>query len=185
MLVYECLMIMLMLCKSSYARLTPEVLHMWPSSRSGTRGRGTVHTLAGKETYQLVPPSCPYNTFPRSLATVGNLFLGTPCYLSYCGMRYSKIIRTWFLMSCYWRILFQKVKRIATPLLCGKQCPTRAKYDRLGNLLHILLVIVLSLVKLCDPCWEIYHALKIKITYTPHISVAPTLGIDTKICLIG
>ena len=26
MLVYECLMIMLMLCKSSYARLTPEVL---------------------------------------------------------------------------------------------------------------------------------------------------------------
>ena len=28
MLVYECLMIMLMLCKSSYARLTPEVLHV-------------------------------------------------------------------------------------------------------------------------------------------------------------
>ena len=26
MLIYECLMIMLMLCKSSYARLTPEVL---------------------------------------------------------------------------------------------------------------------------------------------------------------
>ena len=28
MLVYECLMIMLMLCKSSYARLTPRVLHI-------------------------------------------------------------------------------------------------------------------------------------------------------------
>ena len=28
MLVYECVMIMLMLCKSSYARLTPEVLHL-------------------------------------------------------------------------------------------------------------------------------------------------------------
>ena len=27
MMVYECLMLMLMLCKSSYARLTPEVLH--------------------------------------------------------------------------------------------------------------------------------------------------------------
>ena len=27
MRVYECLMIMLMLCKSSYARLTPKVLH--------------------------------------------------------------------------------------------------------------------------------------------------------------
>ena len=35
-------------------------------------------------------------------------------------------MRTWFLMSWYWRILFQK--RIATPLLCGKQCPTIAKY---------------------------------------------------------
>ena len=31
MLVYECMMIMLMLCKSSYARLTPEVLHDWSS----------------------------------------------------------------------------------------------------------------------------------------------------------
>ena len=31
-------------------------------------------------------------------------------------------------MSRYWRILFQKVKRIATPLLYGKQYPTRAKY---------------------------------------------------------
>ena len=26
-MIYECLMLMLMLCKSSYARLTPEVLH--------------------------------------------------------------------------------------------------------------------------------------------------------------
>ena len=45
------------------------------------------------------------------------------------------------------------------------------------NFLHTLLVIVLSLVKPCDPCWEIYNALKIKITYTPHISAAPTLGV--------
>ena len=69
-----------------------------------------------------------HNTFPRSLATIGNLLLGTPWYLSCCRMRYSRIMRTWFLMSCYWRILFQKVKRIATPLLCGKQYPTRAIY---------------------------------------------------------
>ena len=27
MMIYECLMLMLMLCKSSYARLTPKVLH--------------------------------------------------------------------------------------------------------------------------------------------------------------
>jgi len=32
MLVYECLMIMLVLCKSSYARLTPRVLQRWSST---------------------------------------------------------------------------------------------------------------------------------------------------------
>ena len=32
---------------------------------------------------------------------------------------------------------------------------------------------------LVDPCWEIYHTLKIKITYTPHTHVAPTLGVHT------
>ena len=36
---------------------------------------------------------------------------------------------------------------------------------------------VLSLVKPCGPCWEIYKALMIKITYTPHISTMPTLGV--------
>ena len=70
-----------------------------------------------------------HNTFSGSLATVGNLLLGTPCYLSCCGLRYSRIMKTLFLMSRYWRILFQKKeKRIAIHLLCGKQCPTRAKY---------------------------------------------------------
>ena len=69
-----------------------------------------------------------HNTFPRSHATVGNLLLGTPCYLSYCGMICNRIMRNWFLMSCYWRILFKRVKWIATPLLSGKQHPTRAKY---------------------------------------------------------
>ena len=70
-----------------------------------------------------------HNTFPRSHATIGNLLIGTPCYLSCCGMRYSRIMRTWFLMSRYWRILFlKKVKRIAIPLLCGKKCPTKAQY---------------------------------------------------------
>ena len=35
MLVYECLIIMLMLCKSSYARLTPEVLQGRSESATG------------------------------------------------------------------------------------------------------------------------------------------------------
>ena len=37
MLVYECVMIMLMLCKSIYARLTPEVLHASTSSSTFDR----------------------------------------------------------------------------------------------------------------------------------------------------
>jgi hypothetical protein len=50
-------------------------------------------------------------------------------------------------------------------------------YDILGNLLHMLLVIALSLIKPCDPRWETYHALKTKIMYTPHIPAAHTLGV--------
>ena len=71
-----------------------------------------------------------HNTFPRSPATIGNLLLGTPCHLSCCGMRYSRIIRTWCLVIG--EFYFKKLKRIATPLLCGKQCPTRVIH-RLGK----------------------------------------------------
>ena len=38
-LIYECFMIMLMLCKSSYARLTPEVLQRQPCSVAFQRSR--------------------------------------------------------------------------------------------------------------------------------------------------
>jgi len=63
-------------------------------------------------------------------------------------------------------------------------CMTKLKFlpipyiFRLGKLYtYMLLVIVLSLVKPCDPCWEIYHAPKIKIIYTPHIDAASTLKV--------
>ena len=46
----------------------------------------------------------------------------------------------------------------------------------------MLFAFALSFVKLCWPLWEICHALKIKITYTPHIPTAPTLGVR-KTCL--
>ena len=39
MMIYECLMLMLMLCKSSYARLTPEVLQA-PYEKSKSLGSG-------------------------------------------------------------------------------------------------------------------------------------------------
>ena len=44
----------------------------------------------------------------------------------------------------------------------------------------MLLAFVLSFVKLCWPLWEICHTHKIKITYTPHIPAAPTLGVGAK-----
>ena len=41
MMIYECLMLMLMLCKSSYARLTPEVLHRLPLHSDRIQKLGT------------------------------------------------------------------------------------------------------------------------------------------------
>ena len=57
--------------------------------------------------------------------------------------------------------------------------------DHVETLLHMLLVFVLSFVKLCfGPCWESYHAFKIKITYTPpNICTTPILGVVAKTCL--
>ena len=41
-----------------------------------------------------------------------------------------------------------------------------------------------ALSNFVDPCWETYHAFKIKITYmSPNISTTPTLGVVTKTCL--
>ena len=41
-----------------------------------------------------------------------------------------------------------------------------------------------ALSNFVDPCWEIYHILKIKITYTPpKICTTPTLGVGAKTCL--
>jgi hypothetical protein len=68
-----------------------------------------------------------HNTFPRILATVGNLFLGTPCHLSYWGMRYSRIreLDSWCLIIGEF---YFKKKWMAILLLCGKQWPTRDIY---------------------------------------------------------
>jgi hypothetical protein len=85
-------------------------------------------------------------------------------------------------------------------LLNQWEIPTKAKCDilKILSLPHMLLVFVLSLVKFVDPCWEIYHAPKVKITYThlymlllhweyaktcfhPPTKFAPTLGVDKKI----
>jgi hypothetical protein len=68
------------------------------------------------------------NTFLGSLATIGNLLLGTPCYLSCCGMRYSRIreLDSWCLVIG--NFFPKEEKWMAILLLCGKQWPTRAIY---------------------------------------------------------
>jgi hypothetical protein len=43
------------------------------------------------------------------------------------------------------------------------------------SICYLLLCWVWS--SLVDPCWEIYHAPKIKITHTPHTHAAPILGV--------
>ena len=48
----------------------------------------------------------------------------------------------------------------------------------LRNLPHKLLALCWVLSSLVDPCWEICHAPKIKITYTPHICAASTLEVQ-------
>ena len=54
---------------------------------------------------------------------------------------------------------------------------------RLEKLPHICCLLLLWVfVKLCWPLWEVCHALKIKIMYTPQIPTAPTLGVR-KTCL--
>ena len=48
----------------------------------------------------------------------------------------------------------------------------------LQNLIHILLVISLNFVKMCDPSKNLFHTFMIKITCTPmFICDIPTLGI--------
>jgi hypothetical protein len=45
---------------------------------------------------------------------------------------------------------------------------------------YIAAYFVLSFVKFCDPCREIFHAPKIKITYMPYIIAASTLEVRKK-----
>ena len=68
-------------------------------------------------------------------------------------------------------------------LLNGKEIPTKAKYhDKTFYICYLFLCWALS--NFVDPCWESYHAFKIKITYMPpNISTTPTLGVGAKTCL--
>ena len=68
-------------------------------------------------------------------------------------------------------------------LLNGKQIPTKAKYhDKTFYICYLFFCWALS--NFVHPCWESYHAFKIKITYMPpNICTTPTLGVGAKTCL--
>ena len=66
-MIYECLMLMLMLCKSSYARLTPEVLHSFPWNRMNPYLRG----IWGEPNPHLSKPNTLKNGFQPNSNPVG------------------------------------------------------------------------------------------------------------------
>jgi hypothetical protein len=117
-----------------------------------------------------------HNILPRSLSTVGNLLLGTPCYLSCCGMRYSRIreLDSWCLVIE--EFYFKKKKWITIFLLCGKQWPTRAIY-RIDKPSTYTTCVCIEFDQTLWLLLRNLSALKIKIMYTPHISATPVLRV--------
>ena len=121
---------------------------------------------------------------------------------------YKKVRDTVYLVPSDTKVLenylLKNMKILHDELLYDKAwIPTRAyMIFRLGKLPNIASCIALSFVKLCWPLWEVCHALKIKIMYTPptyalllhwgwhknmpfHLdppkkSFTPTLGVNTK-----
>ena len=127
-------------------------------------------------------------------------------------MRRSELLFILFLVILkFWRFIFWKTQKFYMMSSCMTKLefpPEPYMVFRLGKLpLIYATCFALSLVKLCWPLWEVCHALKIKITYTPHTHIpaastlgvrktclssrstkkcfTPTLGVNTKTCLIG
>ena len=120
------------------------------------------------------------------LVLVGKYHIGKTYWLSCCEVRYGidKEIQP-FLFKVLGEFSFYKLSNsiISHILLNGKEIPTEAKYhDKTFYICYLFLCWALS--NFVDPCWETYHAFKIKITYTPpNICTTPTLGVGAKTCL--
>ena len=101
------------------------------------------------------------------LVACGYIFIRKTCQLSCCGVRYGK---TKEILSFLCKLLeiscFNKTsKLIASLLLWWNFLPRPNIMLKTFHICYLSLFWALS--NFVDPCWEIYHALKIKMTYTP------------------
>jgi hypothetical protein len=96
-------------------------------------------------------------------------------------MKRSKLLFILFQVTLvFWRFTFWKHKILHDEFLHDKDWipPEPYMLFMLGKLLHICcLLLHWVLSSFVNTLWEVCHALKIKITYTLHIPVAPTLGV--------
>jgi hypothetical protein len=106
-----------------------------------------------------------------------NILIGQSYWLSCYEVWYSSDLET----LGTWRICFDKncYKTIVshTLQLVSNSYQSQIWHLASFNMSCLLLCWVWS--SLVDPCWEIYHAPKINITYTLHTHAAPTLGVRT------
>ena len=102
------------------------------------------------------------------------------CYLSSWWMRYGMMKETLLLFTKYLGNFLTKIqnqKLVSSMMLNFLPKPY---ISLIKNLPHKLLALCWVLSSLVDPCWEIYHVPKIKITYTPHICAASILEVRKK-----
>ena len=110
-----------------------------------------------------------------------NILIGQSCWLSCCEVWNSsnlEILPFLFKVLGEFVLIKYKTKVSHTPQF-GEQFlrklnMTSCKFQAFHICCRLLCWVWSSLI---DHCWEIYHAPKIKITYTPHTHATPTPGV--------
>jgi hypothetical protein len=116
-----------------------------------------------------------------------NILTGQSCWLSYCEVWYSSNLEIlpFPLIVLGEFILIKMLQNHSITYSIGEQFLPKLKMISCKiQAFHICCLLLLCWVwsSLVDPCWEIYHAPKIKITHTPHAHATPTLGLRKKTC---
>jgi hypothetical protein len=110
-----------------------------------------------------------------------NILIGQSCWLSCYEVWYSSDLEILpFLFKVFGEFILIKYKTIVshTPQLVSNSYQIQIWYlAKFKPSTYAACYCVEFWSSRVDPCWEIYHAPKIKITYTPHTHAAPTLGI--------
>jgi hypothetical protein len=115
-----------------------------------------------------------------------NILIGQSCWLSCCEVWYSsdlEILPFPFIVLGEFVLIKMLQNHSITYSSIGEQFLPKPKMIsckiQAFHICCLLLCWVCS--SLVDPYWEIYHAPKIKITYTSHAHAAPTLGVQKKL----